>query len=149
LGRSTLEKPELTYCYIQKLMTLMISLGLDYETVPLSFFGIYLMKFIIKNQNYELLEKMKLKRVLTKCRHPLQESIKINFSEFKITEEELNEEMSHVKCQKVSQNAEENGLEANAEPNLIQPLSNYRYWYLAGVTLLDFAEISTAKVYFN
>lgn len=147
MGLTTLEKPELTYCYVRKLMALMSSLGLDYETIPLSFFGIYLTRFILKNKNYEVLEKLKMKAVLVRAKHPLEETVKINFNEFRITEEEINEEMSHVKCQKVSQNSEDNLLDVSVAPNLVPPLSNYRYWYMVAMVLLDFGEVSTAKTY--
>lgn len=34
-------------------------------------------------------------------------------------------------------------------PNIIQPLSKYRNWPLVAECLIDFGEISTAKLYFT
>lgn len=49
LGTYALEKPELTYTYINKLAELLSSLGLDYQTVPLRFLAKYLTKHILRN----------------------------------------------------------------------------------------------------
>ena len=84
LGTSTLEKPELTYNYLIKLTKLMSSIGLDYETLPLNFLSKYLTKFILKKENYWLLEQLKLKKVLSKSNHPLENTVTIDFKQFSI-----------------------------------------------------------------
>lgn len=49
LGTYALEKPELTYTYLNKLADLLSSLGLDYHTLPLRFLAKYLTRHILRN----------------------------------------------------------------------------------------------------
>lgn len=56
LGTYTLEKPELTYAYLTKLIDMLTDIGLDYQTIPLRLISKYITKYILKNDNYWLLE---------------------------------------------------------------------------------------------
>lgn len=67
--------------------------GLDYQTIPLRFLSKYITKHILENNHYYLLEELKLKRVFMNNRHPMESSIKIDFENIKITEDEIKEEL--------------------------------------------------------
>lgn len=71
LGTYTLEKPELTYNYLCKLIDMISDVGLDYQTIPLRFLSKYITKHILENNHYYLLEELKLKRVFMNNRHPM------------------------------------------------------------------------------
>ena len=100
LSTSTLEKPELTYAYLLKLSSMMNSIGLDYETLPLNFLSRYLAKYVLKNEDYWLLEQLRLKQILSRSRHPAEETVAIDFKGFGISEEEVREELIRAENQR-------------------------------------------------
>jgi hypothetical protein len=102
-------------------------------------------KYILKNDNYYLLEELKLKRILQASRHPLEQSIKINFEELIISEEDIRDEL--LKSEYYKTTGQEESLELVYSPNLIKPLTRHECWFSIGKILVEFGEIYTAKIF--
>lgn len=142
LGSYALERPELTYAYLNKLTTLLSELGLDFHTLPLRFFAKYLTKHILKNDLYHQLEELRLKQMLTANRHPLESHIKLAPEELKVSEEEIKEEMLRAEYQKTNAT---DSFDTVSAPNLIHPLSKHDCWLQLGLTLVELGEVAAGK----